>query len=455
MKLAVIACLAIMGAAFDRMPVEYWQNLAHGVNSRSLFKPGVLPDWSAALNFGPHITSCSFARFSVPFDSMTTYGPSGVNPVDGSVVMGLNCIKNGVRLPFLWVVTETASELIQLSTYQCSAQLNEADVFEGYLTFLPDGGVIFGMCGSIYVLPLNSKTARNIGGFGYSPSILALINTEKPQMIVAGGSWDRWWEDWGAMAVNIDGMDSWTITLNNTVSITDTTIMFSPDGKTMYNGHFDRWAPQAAYGLQFWKTPFVAGSQPYATYSPCSATRPWTYSADAEGNVYSTLCGNDNIISKVDKHGNLVWKAGCTTDCYSQRQQVFMTDDERYIYLGSTSATSQMGGYWVIDAKDGHIVHQFNVSGLLGANAYCGQVYGPFASRWPIPLYKKTRAVTQCTATQNSTTLYSFDPFMPASTKAYPVLNFWAPIVLTDSSDNIYAVGIDATGHPMVQRFAA
>lgn len=459
MRVCLVLGLVAVALAFEAMPTAYWKNLAHGVNSRSLYKPGRLAAWSASLTK----LNCSLPAFSVPFDSMTSYGPAGVNPVDGSIALGLKCSTAQGVLPFLWIVPQAAGKqprLVQLAKTSCRAQLREADVFEGYLNYLPDGGVIFGMCSAVYVLPLNSNTVRNLGSYGYSPSIISVINSSPPQLIIAGGRWDRWWEDWGAVAVNITGQTSQTITLDGAISIADTTIMFSPDGKTMYNGHFDQWAPGSRFGLQYWKTPFTTGSQPYANNAQCSSTRPWTYSVDSQGNVYSSLC-DGVLLMKLDKNAKQVWNVSCPDkqqQCQTvERQQFFMTDDEKYIYVGST----RYGPYWasmyyVIDTRTGAIVKQVNVSRTTQEGASCESVYGPFASRWPIPLNGKTRAVYLCTINSNVTSVYSFDPFTNGwGVKKYNSVNGAAPILLTDSSDNIYSIGVDKSQHAFVRRFPA
>jgi hypothetical protein len=454
-KLSTLVIAGLLcSVAFGAMPLNYWKNLAHGINSRSLFAPGQLPEWSVS----GMLANCSLPTFSVPFDSMSTYGPAGINPVDGTIVMGLKCLKNGYYLPYLWLVNEKDSKVIQVTQQACSSQLREADIFEGYLNFLGDGGLIFGLCGNIYVLPLGSSTLRNLGGYGYSPSILTVVNSKPAQLFVAGGKWDEWWEDWGAIAVNIEGMTSETISLEKAFSVADTTIMFSPDGKTMYNGHFDQWAPGNQYGLQYWKTPFTSNSQPYLVVPECSQSRPWTYSADQEGNVYSSFCDN-TLLMKVDARGRQVWNISCPNDnCnYVEKQQMFMTDDERYIYVGSTRTQYYTTGvYYIVDAALGKIIKEINITQTVNSPASCASIYGPFASRWPIPLNKKTRAVFQCLLSTNQTTIYSLDPFTKRlGLKQYPTIDKFVPILLTDSSDNVYALGLDSNGHPYVKRFPA
>jgi hypothetical protein len=322
-------------------------------------------------------------------------------------------------------------------------------MFEGFLNFLPDGGIIFGACNMVFVLPPKSTTLRNLGTLSLAASIITVVNSEPAQLFMSG--WGQW--KWVAAAFNIEGMTSHNLVLKNAVYNDDTTIMFSTDGKTMYNGHFTGQSPGGNYGLQYWKTPFTANSQPFKVVSWCGASRPWTYSTDSKGNYYSSWCSNYFLV-KIDAAGNMEWNISCPRDnqnCYSTyRQQMFMTDDERYIYVGSTNLD-----YYVVDAHAGKIIKSVNFTALLESPTPCAQTYGPFTARWPLPLVNKTRAVLQCIQSEDLTTIYSVDPFAKKmGIKQYTGIPAFAPIMYTDSSDNIYALGI-ASGRPIAIRFPA
>lgn len=379
---SILLVLAFAAAASAAIPAQAWKNFAHGSNARSAYNNG--PRSFNDTIVPPKGWQCTIPSFSTPFDYMTDYGPAQVSPVDGAIYIGVICWPTNTYNyhPYLWRVSENSSSMVNLSLPTgCRGQVDQTDsAFEGYFTFLPDGGIVLGACGVVLSVAPGATNATNLGALGFSASAIALTNGSPKQVIIAG-SYDQrrsWWnwQIWRAVVVTLKtettaGFNA-AMMAKSYYLTNDTTIMFSVDGKTMFNGHFNEWAPGPEYGLQYWSTPFKAmGQKPRVTVPACAQTRPWSFAADSMGGVYSTMCSG-YFIAKLDKNGMSVWnwtaqELGVTAG--NSDQQIFLTDDEKFVVSGSSASM-----LYIFNTADGSLYARYNLTRLTGVQ--CEQVYG-------------------------------------------------------------------------------
>jgi len=427
-RLAVLLLCAASVFAAQQPFQSLWKFWGHGVNARTPFSPSKSTAWSSNLQTK---MTCTFGSWGIPFDSLTSYGPFAIHPIDGRVFVGVICNS----MPYVWIINNAggAGTLVQLSTTSCSAQFNYASgPFEGYFNFLPDGSLVFGMCGSLAIYNTTTGTIST-QSTSIPPVVLGVANTDPPQLLWAGGWRHSWWTDWGMSAVNFTHVNN--ISLANSFTVSDSTLMWGVNGTRLYNGHFNQWAPNGPYGLQYWSVPLSTSTQPDTVIPECGNTRPWTFASDNDGSVYSSLCSG-SALSKYDASGNSLWNI-TSFENNMQAVTLFLSDDERYVYAGDTRAFM-----YVVDAMTGDVVHKFNVS--QSAKTVCDTtVYGPFAARWPVPLPGNHKFLSVCSSTSSKTSFVVMDPANPKSSKVFSsTVGFSVISVFVDAMSNVYAIGI-------------
>jgi len=431
----MIARLAVVfvafGCAFAAQPEfnELWMLWGHGVNARTPFSPAKSMGWNVNI---PTSMTCQFATWSIPFDSLVSYGPFAINPMDGRIYIGAVC--GSTSVPYLWILNNngTTNQFFSLHA-ACQHVFPYASMsFEGYFNFLPDGSLAFGLCGMLGIYTAGTEVTYQ--QTTVPAVVLGVANTDPPQFLWAGGVEDSWWTQWGMYAVNFTTTSS--LNVNKAAAVIDSTIMWGVSGNKLYNGHFNSYTPKSAYGLQTYNAPLNAKNEPRVVIAECGETRPWTFANDAAGNQYSAMCSG-TVLAKYSKTGNQVWNLTAFKSDSNTPVTLFLTDDEQYIYVGDTRAMM-----YVVAAATGKIYQSFNLSHIAkAADGTCDVVYGPFAARWPVPLKGSHKVMTLCTSATTGSSLILVDPANLKTAKPTNIKGFDVASIFVDAANNVYAIG--------------